>query len=70
MVDEADIFCACQFGKADRLLPGRMAVTAIKAHLLIGKHGVVEEEIDVLDQIKHVLVDIARFMFGIGDDGE
>ncbi|MNS52803.1 hypothetical protein D3C72_855300 [compost metagenome] len=47
-----------------------MAITAIKAHFLIGEHGVIEEKIDIPDQVEHGFVDAARLMFGVGDDGK
>ncbi|QTK80449.1 hypothetical protein AT6N2_C2913 [Agrobacterium tumefaciens] len=70
VVDEADILSIGKFGKTDRLLPGRVAITAVETHFLICKHGVVEKEIDVPDQFEHVFVDLSRLMLRIGDDGQ
>lgn len=47
-----------------------MAIAPVGFHLRIGEARIVEKQVDIIDQLQNGFVELAIFMFGVGNDCE
>ncbi len=67
MVEQRQLPGARRLAELDALLPGRVAIAALAHHLLLGIGAVVDDQVGLADQGKHVRIELARLVLGIGD---
>src|SRR5262245_5557954 len=53
--------------QAHPFLPARMSEAAIARHLLLDEGRVIDDEVGMIDEPQHILIELARHMLSVGD---